>query len=183
MSTVRLGVLSRTEVDLGSAKYRPRNRGLGGRESLVRQSDPPFYGSPDFRIIVEGGSGSRNQIKNPKNEWRIKIKDQVHLCFGIFLLTLVDRLHVMTTGGTFHIRGQKALSKKFFMKCSNSPVRLHKSMPENNETSCRPRIYIWHTNFQRLGILGEKKICPWNSSPFWGWPISWLAVALSGMNS
>ena len=59
--------------------------------------------------------------------------------------------------------------------------RFHKSMLKNNETSCRTRIYIWQ-NFPEIGISGRTKICPWNSSPFWGWPISWLAVALSGMN-
>ena len=66
MSTVRLGVLSGTEVDLGSAKYRPRNRGLGGRESLVRQSDPPFYGSPDFRIIVEADQDQETRFRIQK---------------------------------------------------------------------------------------------------------------------
>ena len=49
MSTVRLGVLSRAEVDLGSANYRPRSSGLDGRQPLVRpvsigQSYPRPYG-------------------------------------------------------------------------------------------------------------------------------------------
>ena len=79
MSTVRLGVLSRAEVDLGSAKYRPRSSGLDGRQSLVRQvsvgqSDPTSYGpwsAVNFTIRLPG-------LDNPGFQWF----SNLHFKFG-----------------------------------------------------------------------------------------------------
>ena len=70
MSTVRLGVLSRAEVDLGSAKYRPRSSGLDGRQSLVRQvsvgqSDPTSYGPRSAVNYTIGHTG----LDNPSFQW------------------------------------------------------------------------------------------------------------------
>ena len=70
MSTVRLGVLSRAEVDWGSAKYRLRSSGLGGSQSVVcqvsiGQSDLTSYGSRSAVNCTIGRPG----LDNPGLQW------------------------------------------------------------------------------------------------------------------
>ena len=123
---------------------------------LTQISNVHLARGADHQLIRNG-----NRIKGQRKG--TKSKATGFLSFEIFVqIHWSQILHVMITGGTFHLRGQIPSSKKFFMKFSNSLVghwicKPHKSMPSNTKTSCGRQDNIWQNVFRKSGFPGEQK--------------------------